>query len=204
MLRDGLVLAPDATPSLLVVWPDESLVELPNLPSAAPFRVVADVLRDRLYVVSSAGMVATVNRASTEKPAVVYHRVPLNGKPFDAAWAGEGRIALWGEDGLGTIDTRTWTTHAIAPGVTGALATPYGVAAWTKTAEGLGVYRPDGRRRLQLLQGQQITSARAVGPYLYADTTAKTRYAIDLRIGKSSGPLPTSARIVAPSYVVIP
>jgi hypothetical protein len=150
-------------------------------------------------------MVATVARAATTTPAVAgYHPVALGGGSFDAAWAGSGKIALWGEDGLVTIDVRTWNAHKIAPGVSGAVATRYGIAAWTKKADGLSVYRPNGTRRLRTLQGKQVTSATAVGPYLYADTTVKARYAIDLRSGKTTGPLPISARIVTPSYVVIP
>jgi len=129
---------------------------------------------------------------------------PHENERRSAAWAGSGRIALWVEDGLGTIDTRTWKTHAIAADVTGAVATPYGIAAWTKTTDGIGVYKPDGTRRFQRLQGKQITAARAVGPTLYADTAANTRYSIDLRTGKTTGPLSTIARIITPSYVVIP
>jgi hypothetical protein len=49
-----------------------------------------------------------------------------------------------------------------------------------------------------------VTAARAVGAYLYVDTTLKTRYAIDLRTGTSNGPLKTSAQIIGPSFVTIP
>ena len=88
--------------------------------------------------------------------------------------------------------------------VTGAVATRHGIAAWTDGADGLSVYRPDGTRRLRLLEGTQVTAARAVGVYLYVDTTLKTRYAIDLRTGKSVGPLKTSAQIIGPSFVTFP
>jgi hypothetical protein len=215
-LRDGLVLAPQATPNLLFVFPetvdqgsgrnplDRPEIKLPKMPAQAPFQVVADVGRDRLYVISSGGTVATITKASSAKPVVAYHAVKLGGGHFDAAWAGSARIAFWGESGLGTIDTRTWATRAIAPGVSGAVATRYGIAAWTKTPDGIAVYTPTGTRRFRLLQGQQVTAARAVGPYLYADTALRARYAIDLRTGKTTGPLPTGARIVTPSYVVIP
>ena len=66
------------------------------------------------------------------------------------------------------------------------------------------VYKPDGTRRFQRLQGRQIIAATSVGPYVCADTTANRRYSVDLRSGKATGPLPASARIVIPSYVVIP
>jgi len=61
---------------------------------------------------------------------ISYHAVALNGQPFEATWAGAGKIALWGADGLGMIDTRSWTTQAVASGVTHAVATPLGLAAW--------------------------------------------------------------------------
>ena len=52
-----------------------------------------------------------------------------------------------------------------------ALATPHGLAAWSDDpADWLTVYRPDGRKRLRVLDGKQITTAQAVGDYLYADT----------------------------------
>jgi hypothetical protein len=195
-LKTGLMLG--SGPTSLMAWPGETEFRLPKMPPSSPFRVVADVAHGTAFVVSSGGLVAKVGAK------VAYHRVPLNGKEFEAAWAGSGKIALWGEDGLGTIDTRTWTTHAIAPGVTGALATPYGIAAWTKTPDGIAVYRTDGSRRLQLLAGKQVKTAVTVGAYLYADTSTGARYSVDLRTGKTTGPLPPSAQIVIPSYAVIP
>ena len=35
-----------------------------------------------------------------------------------------------GANGLGTIDTRTWTTKPVAPAATGAIATPHGIVTW--------------------------------------------------------------------------
>jgi hypothetical protein len=209
-LRTRVVLTSD-DPKGIVLQPrapgDSSIdpyIDLAGMPDDAGFQIATDVLHDRVFVVTTAGRIARIGRASGAKPVVDYHSVALNGRPFKAAWAGAGRIALWGEDGLGTIDTRTWTQHAIAPGVTGVVATPYGIAAWTDGPDGLNVYRPDGSRRLRLLEGTQVTAARAIGVYLYADTTLKTRYAIDLRTGKSVGPLKTSAQIIGPSFVTIP
>jgi len=179
-------------------------VELARMPSYAPFRVVADIAHDRLFAISSAGLVAEIDRIA-RTPRVRYHRVDLNGRPFEAAWAGAGKIALWGRDGLGTIDVSTWSTRAVASGVTGALATPYGLAAWTAdAADGLTVYRPDGTRRLRVLVGKRIHAAVAVGDYLYADVGAGARYSINLRTGKVVGPLPNDATIVTPTLVSIP
>ena len=209
-LRTRLVLTAD-NPQGIVLQPrapgDSSIkhyIELAGMPNDAGFQIATDVLNDRVFVVTTTGQIARISRASGAKPVVDYHSVALNGRPFKAAWAGAGRIALWGEDGLGTIGTRSWATRAIAPGVTGAVATRHGIAAWTDGPDGLNVYRPDGSRRLRLLEGIQVTTGRAIGVYLYVDTTLKTRYAIDLRTGKSVGPLKSSAQIIGPSFVTIP
>lgn len=218
-LREGLVLV--WSPTTLGVWGDGlggsygNLIgiDLPRMPLSAPFRVVADVAHDRLFAISSAGLVARIDHLlgtpepdyGGRKPAVSYHRVALNGRPFEAAWAGSGKIALWGQDGLGTIDIRTWRTRGVAPGVSGVVATPFGLAAWSNDpAEGLSVYSPDGSRRLRVLVGKGIHAARAVGSYLYADTEANTRYSVNLRTGKVTGPLPNDAVIIAPTLVPIP
>jgi hypothetical protein len=180
-----------------------------KLPTPPPLRVVADVAHDRVYIISSAGLVAEIDRlANTDRQARVrYHRVSLNGRPFQAAWAGAGKIALWGEDGLGTIDTRTWKTRAIAPAVTGAIATRFGIAAWTDgLRDGLTVYWPDGRVRMEVLVGEdkKIRAAQTVGGYLYVEAGADDRYSVDLRTRVVVGPLRSKAMIIAPSLVSIP
>ena len=196
-------------PNYLLAWGPrqtnrEAEIELPKMSATAPFRVVTDITRSRVFAISSAGLVAQIDGVFAEHPTIRYHRIPLNGRPFEAAWAGGGRIALWGQEGLGTIDVRTWTTRAVAPGVIGAVATPYGLAAWTNGPGGLSVYGPDGTRRLRVLTGKRIKAARAVGAYLFADTDDNSRYSIDLRTGKTTGPNPSTATIVAPSLVAIP
>jgi hypothetical protein len=182
-------------------------VVLPRMPADVPFDVVGDVAHSRVFSISASGLVAEIDRIreSGRYPRVRYHEVELNGRPFQAAWAGAGRIALWGQDGLGTIDTRTWTTHPIAPDVRHAITTPFGIAAWTDNpADGLTVYRPDGRQWLRVLAGKHVKTASAVGGYLYADTVGHARYSIDLRTGKVVGPLPTDAKILVPDIVAIP
>ncbi len=194
-------------PTVLLVFGDyygNSVdILLPRMPEKAPFGVVADVAHNRLFAVSSAGLVAQIDEIG-DGPRVRYHRVGLNGRPFQAAWAGTGRIALWGEDGLGTIDTRTWTTHAIAADVRQAVATPFGIAAWTDNpADGVTVYTPDGSERFRVLPGKRVKTATAVGDYLYADTAGHTRYSINLRTGKVTRTLRPDARILVPDIVAI-
>ncbi len=213
VLRTGLVLA-SPSPRTLVVWrrratdpagePGYKDIPLSQMPETAQYAIAADVRNDRVFVVTSTGLVATIRRASTREPSVEYHNVSLDGGSFSAAWAGGGRIALWGKDGLGSIDTRTWTTDSVADGVTGALATPYGMAAWTARRDGVSVYRPDGSRRLHVLDGTRVMAARAIGAYVYADTDVNTRYSIDLRTGRTVGPLSVRTQLVGPSFVAIP
>ena len=182
-LREGLVIqAWQDRPSrgepkqrLLIYGPEfhqggDTKIPLPRMLPSAPFRVVADVAHSRLFAISSAGLVAEIDRIGDprRRERVRYHPVELNGGYFDAAWVGAGKLALWGNDGLGTIDTRTWKTHHIASGVVGAVATPFGIAAWGDP-DGLTVYRPDGSRRLRVLVGKRISSAQAVGGYLYVN-----------------------------------
>ena len=182
-------------------------VMLPRMPADAPFGVVGDVARSRVFAISSDGLVAEIDRIKDvdRGPRVRYHQVDLNGRPFQAAWAGANRIALWGEDGLGTIDTRTWTTHAIAAHVTNAITTPFGIAAWTDNpADGVTVYRPDGTQRLRVLAGKRIKTAQAVGDYLYADTVKHARYSVNLRTGEVIRTLRQDATILVPDIVAIP
>ena len=164
----------------------------------------SDVAHTRLFAISSAGLVAQID-AIGDGPRVRYHRVGLNGRHFQAAWAGTGRIALWGEDGLGTIDTRTWTTHAIAADVRHAITTPFGIAAWTDNpAGGVTVYKPEGNERFRVLPGKRVKTATAVGDYLYADTDGHTRYSINLRTGKVMRTLRPDAKILVPDIIAIP
>jgi hypothetical protein len=65
----------------------------------------ADISHDRLYMLARDGTVAQIDHVG-QRPKVSYHHVDLNGKPFEAAWAGHGRIAVWGADGLSARSTR--------------------------------------------------------------------------------------------------
>jgi hypothetical protein len=198
-LEEGLVLILDPT-SLDVFYNDtlDHLIDLPRMPPSAPFAVVADVTRDRLFAVSSGGLVAEIDHVGSRHTTISYHTVDLNGQPFQATWAGAGNLALWGRDGLGFIDTHGWTTRAVATAVSGAVATPLGLAAWTRDpAEGLSVYRSDGGRRLHLLVGKSIHAVRTFGDYLYV--SAGGQYSVDLRTGKVFGPLANRATVVTPT-----
>ena len=212
-LREGLVFESHRPPKWLVVYGPEfhqggdTKIVLRRMPSSAPIRLVADVARSRLFAISSAGLVAEIDRIGDprRRERVRYHPVELNGRYFDAAWAGGGKLALWGPDGLGTIDTRTWKTHHIASGVGGAVATPFGIAAWGDPSAGLTVYRPDGRMRLRV--PLEVHSAQAVGAYLYVNLgEIDSQYSVDLRTGKVVGPLRPDVVlwIPRPDLVAIP
>jgi len=175
------------------------------------YQLVADVAHDRLYIPSTSGLVTEIDQLGG-RHTISYHPVTLKDASFGAAWAGQGRIALWGEDGLGTIDTRTWTTNAISTDQM-ALPTPFGIVAWTYDAPGgISVFRPDGSRRFTVFADTTIPSwggvrglgPIAVGPYLYVVAGDHHRYAIDLRTGHLVGRTRDGVRLAAPSYVPIP
>jgi hypothetical protein len=209
LLRNRIVLSIDADGLTMLGPPVAPITELTpytvrlaGLPRSAPVRVAADVATGRVYAISSAGTVARIDAAS-RRPVATYHRVALNGGPFEAVWAGRGQIALWGPDGLGTIDTRTWKTRALAPAATHVVATRHGLAAWVGGRPGgITVYRPDGSVRFRALDGQTVRSAEAAGRYLYV--RAAHRYAIDLVSGRVLGRVRADARIARPSIVPLP
>ena len=202
-LPEGVVMSFASAKVIIVYGQVDEEIGLKQMPLAAPHRLVVDVAHDRLFQISSAGIVAEVDHVAT-RPTVTYHRVELNGQPFQAVWAGAGKIALWGKDGLGTIDTRTWKTHAIAPGVTDVVATPFGLATWTNDPnDGLTVYRPDGSLRLGMgLEGKRVKAVYRAGEYLYVDANA--RHSVNLRTGTVTGPLRSNATIVEPEMVPLP
>jgi hypothetical protein len=194
------VFAADHAPGVagLFVYPEERDLPLKGMP-ASPTVVVADAQRDRAFVVSSGGVVARVDRIG-RSPRVTYHRVALDGSPFEAAWAGGDRIALWGEHGLGTIDVRTWETNAIASGIDHALATPYGILGWGADG-GLAAYRPHGGLRFRVLVGLRVRSVVALGRYAYV--RAGRRYTVDLETGRVLGRAQENVELAQPSYVAI-
>jgi hypothetical protein len=195
-LRGALVLT--GAGGLRFFGSGESFVTLEGAP-AGPFAVVADVTRGRVYPVFNAGIVAKV-----VGNAVTYHPVKLNGRAFSAIWAGHNEIAFWGADGLGIIDTRTWTTHAFAPAATGAVATRYGIVAWNADAtDGVSVYSPNGRRRLHVLSKKQVVKVTALGRYAYAHTSEAKQYAIDLITGRVRV-IRADAELAVPTLVSIP
>jgi hypothetical protein len=169
-----------------------------------------DVAHDRLYMLTDDGTIAEIGHVC-ERPQIEYHHVVLSGKPFQAGWAGRGQIALWGQDGLGTIDTRTWTTNALAADVLSALPTRYGIVVVpTAPAGGVSVYRPDGGRRFTVLGGMTIDNRTAWGPdplvvfgrYLYV-IAGGHRYTVDLTDGRLLGRACGDARLAVPSYVAL-
>jgi hypothetical protein len=175
----------------------ETFVELEAAP-AGLFRVVADVARDRVFVVFAAGSVAEV------RATIRYHPVQLNGRDFEAIWAGHHQIALWGADGLGVIDTRTWKPHALAPDATGAVPTRYGIVTWDANAtEGVSVYASNRTRRLHLLPKEHIEAVSALGRYAYARNADGKQYAIDLKTGRVRK-VRADAELAVPTLVSIP
>jgi DNA-binding beta-propeller fold protein YncE len=126
----------------------------------------------------------------------------LGGGDFEAAWAGNDRIAVWGANGLGVIDTRGWTTSSLAPAATGAAATRYGIVAWNaNAADGATVFARDGRR-LHVLTGKTVRHVAAFGRYAYARVAA-SQYSVDLTTGRVRR-IRADAAVEIPSLVSLP
>jgi hypothetical protein len=160
-------------------------------------RIVVDTLGDRVFVVYAAGVVAVL-----DGDGISYHSVQLGGGDFEATWAGNGMIALWGANGLGVIDTRSWTTSSLAPAATGAAATPFGLVAWNaNAADGATVFARDGRR-LHVLAGQTVRDVAAFGRYAYARVAAR-QYSVDLTTGRVRR-IRADATVAIPSLVSLP
>jgi hypothetical protein len=197
LVREGVVLMAGPT-YVEIVGRYESSAEL-MLPAGAAFAVAADTHRDRFFVLSAGGLIAELDHVEE----LSYHSVTLSGHRFQAAWAGRGRIALWGADGLGLIDTRDWSAHAVAPAVTDVIPTASGLVAWNRNGDdGLAVYRPDGSLRFRRLTGKAVGFVVSLG--LYAYVTVGDRFSVNMRTGRVSGPLASKARIVVPDIVDIP
>ena len=170
LLRAGLVISEYDPRSLLVLGRGDAIrIHLPRMPPDAWFTVAADFRGDRLFVISAGGVMGEVDRVA-EKPRVTYH-----------------------------IDTRDWSTHAIAPAITDTTPIPYGVIAWNKSGAGLALYGASGKLRFRALPSQQVTDVEAGDHYAYATTTSG-RFAINLGTGRVTGPLASTARLVPPSF----
>jgi hypothetical protein len=181
---------------------------LGQMPADAAFDVAVDAAGDRLFVVAATGLVAEVDSLRTLPrvvPRTAYHAVTLppqlSNAPagsFHAAWAGNGRIALWGATaGLWLLDTRAWTIKLIDARATDAEPTPQGLLAWTPGLSGVSLYRPDGTLRFHSLGAHSVQTVETSDSFAYVE--ADGRYSVDLRNGRSTGPLASTAQLVLPA-----
>jgi hypothetical protein len=205
-VREGVVVQYNANEAEIFGAMDTS-IDLPGLPSDSPYphAFAPDPRRDRVFVISGAGVVAEVDLAPQMfglPPNVSYHQVPLNRWPVKAAWAGNGQIAVWGAGGLARIDTGDWSVHPIDADVTDVIATQHGLVTWQRGgSDGLAVYRPGGALRFRVLRGRSVGSVASLGPYAYVN--AGGRFSVNLRNGRIAGPLKSRARPILPDLVGI-
>jgi hypothetical protein len=155
----------------------------------------------RAFVVGAPGPVAEVDLASLE---VTYHElsqpVSLLGRLRDwieppahahhpqgpirqAAWLGNGRIAVWGArlhgdevaesaSGVKLVDTRDWTVRTIDDRATDAAVLAGNVLAWGPITEsgrsiGLAIYSAEGDRRAHLFPGRSVIPRAMTGDRAY-------------------------------------
>lgn len=182
------------------------------LDDSRPYQANAsDVAHDRLFMLTNNGAVAEIDHVGGQ-PQIHYHQVTLSGQTFQATWAGQGRIALLGADGLGTIDTLSWTAQSLDAQAQMVLPTPYGiVVVEDASVGGISVYRPGGGRRFTALAGMTIGDPSdrgpdplvALGRYLYVVADGH-RYTVDLASGHVLGRARYNVRLALPSYVPMP
>jgi hypothetical protein len=171
-----------------------------------------DAAHNRLFIVSAAGVAAEVRLVRPEQTVidhstVSYHALTLPSRFDSAAWVGQGRIALWGADGLTLIDTRDWTAHTIDASASEVTVSTAGILAWSRDHPSVTVYDGDGSRRFQRLLRTSsgdlaLQSVQASGPYAYLNTT-NGRFSLDLTTGILGGPLASRARLLLPDYLYL-
>jgi hypothetical protein len=180
----------------------------------------------RLFVVAARGLVvAEVGLASGE---VSYHSLgasPAKGNIDvwwrEAAWAGNGRIAVSGEHfppsrgrrlppgpvpfGVRIIDTSDWSITTLDPRpsvmhVSGDTVLAYGTRWFSgyrrSESTGLLAFDGSGRRAFVRFRGQQIATLGTRGHLLYAWVRrSRTLHVIDVRDGRTLNEVRTSRRI---------
>jgi hypothetical protein len=213
--RDGwAVISPSISGSGLVVTAftgrDESAAGLATLDS--PSVAAYDARRNRLFVVSSNGEMAVVDM----RTLVVTHRtvklpteVDLK-RGFELAWAGHRTLVLWPYDlarevppGVWSIDTAGKSPRLVDAAATDVRISTRSIVTWTReTATGIKVYEPGGALRFAAVPTRRVTNVVLTARYGYVD--AGGRYAVDLRSGKVTGPLPSRVRLVVPDLLDLP
>jgi hypothetical protein len=119
-----------------------------------------------------------------------------------ALWLGNGRLAVSGRRrsetpaGVAVIDTSTWNSRDIdtsggaARSTDGTLLVYDGkIGALTTPGIGLRAYRPDGRPRFRVLEGQKVWNVEVVAHRAYARTSTGL-HVVNVRSGEVTGELP--------------
>jgi len=187
--------------------------------------LTADPEGGRLYAVSARGLlVADVELATG---AVSYHTLGASASKGnidvwwrEAAWAGDGRIAVTGEHwpaargrrpprapvawGLRIIDTRDWsidtldartTVMHVAGGTVLAYGTRWFARRRSPESTGLLAFDRDGHRRFTRFRGRQVVGAGSRGSLTYVWVRReRTLHVIDLRGGRTVNRVHTGRR----------
>lgn len=214
--RQGLVLLLASSgdgPARLVVVDGQSGVREAPLPRIAVEGdcgrggLAVDPVGDRAFVVGRGSLVAEVDLRAMR----VTYRRPAGARlgratRRSALWLGDGRLAVVGHRsetpaGVAVIDTRTWTSQEIDTSAGAARSTDgtllvYDGESGALTTPGIGLraYRPDGRRRFHVLEGQKVWNVEVVAHRAYARTSTEL-HVVDIRSGEVTGQLPSSGSL---------
>jgi hypothetical protein len=137
-----------------------------------------DARRERMFVVSPTGRVAIVNlktlAIATRAVALPPGAGPDGGS--GVAWAGSGRLALWGRNGLSAIDTRYCSARLVDPQAREMQVSSNALVTWNgETATGLAVYSADGTLHFRALGDRKVTDVGVTARYAYVDASGGFR-----------------------------
>jgi hypothetical protein len=173
--------------------------------SSRPYVLEVDLRR---RVVSGHRLVARTSlverlRELLEPSAAAYARV---GPVRNAAWIGQGRIALSGYDGdavwrsgagvegehrpagLHVIDTRDWSMRTLDERASSFVAAAGLLLTSGREGRGLTAYSPDGRERFHVLDDRRVEIVASAGSLAYVRTPPESAlHVIDLARGRVLG-----------------
>jgi hypothetical protein len=188
--------------------------------------IAVDQEHSRVYVIAARGL--TVAEVELASGAVSYHSLGASAAKGnidvwwrEAAWAGDGRIAVSGEHfrpgrgrrppdgpvplGVRLIDTRDWTISTLDPRptityVSGDTVLAYGTRWFSgkrpPESTGLLAFDRTGERSFVRFRGQDIATLGGHGRLLYAWVRrTRTLHVIDVRDGHSVNAIHTGRRI---------
>lgn len=208
---EGVVVLAPGIDGRSVVLPftgeDEDEIRIDGIYTTAPTAVAVDARRNRAFFISTTGRIAVVNLSTggvKEHAVNLPTEIKLSDYSYQAAWAGQNHLALWGSGGLTIIDASDWSARLIDPTVTDAHIGLNAVVTSNRNAHsGITVYRPDGTLRFRALRNLLARNIGVTARFAYI-SDGRQRYSINLLTGFVTGPLASRATPILPDLLNLP